>query len=78
MKLVLGSAPEGVAEVTNKIVELVGKPAHDIKVAVLNEASAVEICDMRWFIDGLTTNCSNVSLFSSFLWHSRLRALLQP
>jgi len=53
MKLVLGSAPEGKKIITEKIVELAGKPAKEISVVVINEASAVEPVDMRWLINGL-------------------------
>jgi peptidase E len=53
MKLVLGSAPEGVKDITEKIEELVGKSADQISVAILNEASAVEDGDFRWLINGL-------------------------
>ena len=53
MKLVLGSAPEGRAKITEKIVELAGKPAGEISVCVINEANSASDGDRRWFIEGL-------------------------
>lgn len=52
LRLILASSPEGVADITAKIEELVGKPASQISVAILNEASAVEEGDFRWLING--------------------------
>ena len=53
MKIVLASTPTGVPIITAKIEELAGKPASQISVAIINEASAVEDSDSRWLIQGL-------------------------
>lgn len=50
LKLVLGSSPEGVSEITSKIEELVGKPAKEISVAYISEASSADEEDFRWLI----------------------------
>ena len=52
MKFILASDPEGKKIITEKIVELVGKPSDKIRVAVINEASAAEE-DHRWLVEGL-------------------------
>ncbi len=54
MKLVLTSGDISNEEIYNKVIELVGKPAKDISIAVLIEASAVEEGDKRWLINGLS------------------------
>lgn len=53
MKLILASSPEGLKDITEKIVELVGKPANEISVCCINEAGAKSKSDKRWFIKGL-------------------------
>jgi len=53
MKIILASTPTGVPVITAKIEEFVGKPANQISVAIINEASAVEDGDSRWLIKGL-------------------------
>ena len=53
MKLVLTSSNINQEEILKEILDLVGKPAKDISVAVLNEASSVEEGDKRWLIEGL-------------------------
>src|SRR5574344_3097839 len=54
MKIILASTPTGVPVIPAKIEELVGKPASQISVAIINEASAVEDSDSRWLIQGLS------------------------
>jgi len=51
MKLVLMSG-YNTDTITQKIVELVGKSADEISVAILNECSAVENGDIRWLLYG--------------------------
>ncbi|MDR0462461.1 MAG: Type 1 glutamine amidotransferase-like domain-containing protein [Christensenellaceae bacterium] len=51
MKLVLMSA-NNTKEITEKIVELVGKPANEISVCMINEASNLSNGDRRWFFKG--------------------------
>jgi len=53
MKIILASTPTGVPVITAKIEEFVRKPASQISVAIINEASAVEDGDSRWLIKGL-------------------------
>lgn len=53
MKLILTSSDFKQEEIFKKVLEFVGKPAQDISVAVLMEASAVEEGDKRWLINGL-------------------------
>lgn len=60
MKLLLCSEAFCTQEIIDKCVELVGKPAADIKVAVINEAYAVEKGSHNWVVDNL------VSAYKSF------------
>lgn len=53
MKLVLTSSNINQEEILKEVLDLVDKPAKDISVAVLNEASSVEEGDKRWLIEGL-------------------------
>ena len=53
MKLLLCSSDFCDLEIKTKLEELVGKPLKEANVAVINEASAVEVGDKRWLIDGL-------------------------
>jgi|GEM_PF-4463945 len=48
MKLVLMSS-NNTKEITEKIIELVGKPANEISVCMINEASNLSSGDRRWF-----------------------------
>ncbi len=54
MKLVLTSSDLSEKSIYKKVIALVGKPAKEISVAVLNEASATEEGDKRWLIEGLS------------------------
>ncbi len=51
MKLLLASAGLFTQELADTLAGLVGKSLDSINVAVINEASAVEPGDKRWFID---------------------------
>lgn len=52
MKLLLGSSGLYTKELANEMARLVGKPASEISVAIINEAIKVEFDDKRdWFFD---------------------------
>ncbi len=53
MKLVLTSSDIRHQAILNEVLSMVDKPAKDISVAILNEASAVEEGDKRWLVEGL-------------------------
>lgn len=54
MKLILASNGFYTAEIIEKAIELTGKPAENIDIAVINEAYAVEHGDHGWVLDDLT------------------------
>lgn len=64
MKLVLASAGFYTQEIVDKTVELVGKPREEIKVAVINEAYAVEHGNHSWVLRDL--NSINANFGSGF------------
>lgn len=51
MKLLLTSAGLQTQEIANALASLVGKPLSTVNVAIINEASAIEPGDKRWFFD---------------------------
>lgn len=53
MRLILASEGFATAEIVAECVALVGKPAGEINVAVINEAYAVEPGDHRWVLSNL-------------------------
>lgn len=53
MKLLLTSGGLSTKEITDSLVELVGKKQNEISVAIINEAFAVEKGSKRWVIDEL-------------------------
>lgn len=53
MKLLLCSSDFTDLEIKAKLEKLIGKSLKETNVAVINEASAVEVGDKRWIIDGL-------------------------
>jgi dipeptidase E len=53
VKLLLTSAGFTTELITNKCIELVGKPADQINVTVINEGYAVEAGDHTWVVDEL-------------------------
>ena len=53
MKLILASAGFYTPEIAQECVKLVGKPAGQINIAVINEAYAVEHGDHGWMLDDL-------------------------
>lgn len=53
MKLILASAGFYTPEIASECVKLVGKPADQINIAVINEAYAVEHGDHTWVLDDL-------------------------
>jgi dipeptidase E len=59
MKLILASAGFNAPEVVAKCVEMVGKPAGEINIAVINEAMSVEFGDHRWFLDDMDSIKNN-------------------
>ncbi len=53
MKLVLASSNISQKNILEEVLNLVGKSAKEVSVAILNEASSVEEGDKRWLIEGL-------------------------
>lgn len=53
MKLILASAGFSTPEIAHECAKLVGKPAGEISIAVINEAYAVEHGDHGWVLDDL-------------------------